>query len=167
MYLHLHNRISDQNLASIYQPSSGYITHKCKYLRGKMELMYFLKSVVCWLPFLKRVCVHRLTWNILMPLYLNDIEKDSLFTALLHAPIYMQTNTSDTPTTPSTDTTKTVNMQIKNTWKQSSNLPCSKNVTLIVVSFISLFFLLHKISSLLFLLISVEKDGSSQWPADI
>lgn len=76
-----------------------------------MELMYFLKSVVCWLlGFLKCVCVcvHRLTWNILMPLYLNDIWK-------IASPIYMQTNTSDIPTTTSLDTTKTMNTQIKNT----------------------------------------------------
>lgn len=51
----------------------------------------------------------------------------------------MQTNISDLPTTTSLDTTQTMNMQIKNTWKQNSNLASSRNVTIIVVSFISFF----------------------------
>lgn len=78
----------------------------------------------------------------------------------------MKTNTSDIPTTTSPDTTKTLNMQIKNTWKHSSNLPSSKNVTIILVFFISLF---SPSSDLLSSLLADlnGKRWSSQWTADI
>lgn len=106
------------------------------------------------------MCVCRLTCNILMPLYLNGIEERTA------SPIYMQTNISDLPTTTSLDTIQTMNMQIKNTWKQNSNLPRSRNVTIIVVSFISLF----SPSSDLLSPLPADLNGkrwSSQWPADI